>query len=347
MRVFLLLLFTINYCTDEGRSEIRFVTDDAPQLFSLVRRIQLSSDVLVGQISNLDVDENGNLLVTDYIGRSVLLYGFDGRLKKKLSADSCNPGFHFAPLKAKFSSKSWIVMTNSAPWGFRFKRNGECFAPMDKTFIAPMDFCFDRKENIYGYFIGGTGGYLSRMDSTGKEILRYRSFPNQFKNLLSRMEGGGIVCDDSGFIYVALPTGPEVYKYSPRGELMAKFGVIPSYYNRIEQDISSSTNPQTVLADFRRVTMGKNTTLSIHLIEKDKIVLQYLLAKTIGIEVYDVNGKRLLRSVVQFDMPFVTFKNGYGYRVIEPEPDAHGNLANPQIEVFKYIGAQMPKKGPQ
>lgn len=308
--------------------------DNFGKHFKKVKTIQLSSEVLIGEISYLDVDEQGNFLITDIIGKNLLIYDQEGKLKSKLSAEPCHPGFTFNPLKAKYNTNGQILLTNSIPWGFRFNNDGNCLGKVDKTFTAPVEFCFDNSGNIYGYYQGNDGNYLCKMDSLGKEIARFGKFPSNFKNLLYRLEGGTIVCDKKGYVYNVNPVEPKIYKYNQKLELIATYKNEPSYYKMIQRDLSTNQS-QELLVEIGKVLKGKTLTHSFFLLDDDRIMVQYITSGKCGVEILDLNGKLIASEIIVPDL-IMCAKYGKIYIVNEPQSDDWNNVPNPSIEVYQF-----------
>jgi len=59
----------------------------------VIREIEIRGDVLVGETTALDVARNGDILLTDVIGRVVLLLDSTGAVIETLDATPCDPGF--------------------------------------------------------------------------------------------------------------------------------------------------------------------------------------------------------------------------------------------------------------
>lgn len=323
--VLMIFLFTLDSLIANDKFEKHFLK---------IKTIQLSSEELLVEIASLDIDETGNFLITDVIGKQVLIFDESGKFIKKLSTEPCHPGFNFAPIKAKYSPSKTILMMNAGPWGFRFKNNGECLGGMNKTFLASINFCFDKSGNIIAEYKHINESYLCKMDSLGKEIKRFGNFPKNFKNLLYRMEGGGIVCDQNGFIYHANAIEPKIYKYNKDLKLVATFTNEPSYYKRISTDLKSGKNSQGLLSEFNKVMKEKTSIYGLYLLYYDKLMIQYITSGICGVDIFDLNGKLLVTDVV-VPGAIIYAKDGKVY--IDREPELKDDeLANPSIEVYQF-----------
>ena len=180
--------------------------------FDFYEEIKISSEILLGDISVLDCFNNKYFLVTDLIGNEVYLVNNKGDLMKKLDPEECHPGFRWRPLFSFFNQAGNIYVINSAPWGFRFGKIGECLGPMDKTFLATYSFAFANDSSIIGYYTGEDGNYLKKMNYNGKEISRFGIFPEEYKNFIHRFEAGGVVCDKDNNIYQVNLNSPKIIK---------------------------------------------------------------------------------------------------------------------------------------
>ncbi len=305
--------------------------------FRYDKKVLLSDKVTIGQVSFVDVDDAGNCLVTDCIGKRVYIFDNVGNFKTALEPDRCHPGFNMAPLKASFKNDNTILMLNSMPWGFRFGNKGQCLGGMDRKFTAPLHLAFDSKGHIYGYFLGrdeNEGTYVAKMDSVGREIFRFGFFPKEFKNLIGRIEGGGLVVDDKGFVYLTNPLEPFVYVYDAKGKMKTTFGKQARSFRKVETDLSSSHAPQMLIADYGKVMKGKSINVSTFLLNKNIILVQYSAERKYGIQLYRLDGTLLNDKEIISDQQVILAKRNKIYVVKQPELTSDGFLPNPLIEVY-------------
>lgn len=311
----------------------------------MVNVIQLSHETTVGAINHLDFDENGRLLVTDQIGSQVLLYDSTGQLLSELSPDPCDPGFNWIPYEARFYPDGSILVTNGGPWGYRFSSKGDCIGPMDNSFIAPQLYDIDKNGNIYGVYKENSY-YIKKMNTNGEEIKR-SEYESAFANLFGQLGSGGLVCDDEGFVYLALPFSPYIRKYDSEGRFIGKIGWRPHYYEEIEQDIPYLAEPGQIHRAIQQVIQHKSITIDLFLLDKNALLVLYRngykakreLNKEMGIVVISTNGIPLIKEEIQGDRKlwFTAAANGYVYReVLEHTLDSLSVDINPMIEVYKF-----------
>lgn len=308
--------------------------------FKKIKEIQLDDKILLAVISNLDINEEGNLLVTDNVGKKVYLFDANGKVKKILSADTCHPGFNLNPIYAKFTKENEILLVNSGPWGFRFKKNGDCLGDVDQSFVAPLHVCFKNNGNMIGYYNYNENGgaYLEEMDPLGKPIKKFGEFPQDLSNIVSRLEGGGIVCDNNNNIYQLDVTSPTVKKYDSKGKYVGKISRKPSYFRGINEDIKEySGNPMELMKSVKNLFKKNTISYSLNMLDKDKILVQLLNNKKYGIEIFDLNGNFLFEDELIYDKPIAATSNGYLYIVSQPTVSKNGILPNPIIEIYKLI----------
>ena len=82
--------------------------------------------LLIGFIEQVDVDSNGRLLITDRIGKQVLLFDSTGTLLASLHPSTCHPAFPFSPSAAVFGNDEFIFVKNNSGgyWGYQFTAEG-------------------------------------------------------------------------------------------------------------------------------------------------------------------------------------------------------------------------------
>jgi len=316
--------------------------------FKPVRTVYLSEDVLVGDVSSLDVNSEGGLLITDLRGNQVLLFDKTGRYLKTLSVEACHPGFNWNPIRAKFKPDGSIQITNNGPWGYRFSRDGDCVGGMDDGFRLPFHFDFDGEGNIYGFYRRPDGYFIKKMNPMGRETSTFAQ-DGRFKNFVVRMRVGGLAHDRQGFVYLALPHSPYVYKYDEHGNCLGALGQKPAYFRSLAEDIGDFTGNTGKIAEALFDKLEEiSITLHLFLLDKDKLLIMYENQykyrqkpdEEIGIVVMDLEGHSLMTIEMDKRAWFLLAKEGYVYRVVQPPPDQQGNVPNPALEVSQFIPAE-------
>ena len=307
--------------------------------FALIKEIKISSKILIGDISTLDNFNSQRLLITDRIGKKVFLVDDKGNLIKELDPEVCHPGFHWNPLYSFFNKNGAIYVINSNPWGFRFDKNGGCLGPMDLEFLATYSIDFKTDGTIIGYYAMGDGLYLKAMTPKGKEITRFGEFPSQFRNLIYRFEYGGIVIDRNDNIYQVNLNSTKITEYNKNYKKINEFEYVPSDFHKVTEDISN--NPQKVFSEIPQKTKGKSFSISIHLVSKNIIAVQYVpktFENKYGIMFYYTNGEKVIEKKIAFNKIILdSNENGYLYTAKQPEANKSGNLPNPVIQIYKII----------
>ena len=99
-------------------------------------RLAVPDTLLIGEITHMDVDPAGRMLLTDWRGGQVLLFDSTGSLQASLDPTACHPGFTFRPIAARFGGEALIFVQNAAPWGFRFSADGGCLGIAHEDYRA-------------------------------------------------------------------------------------------------------------------------------------------------------------------------------------------------------------------
>lgn len=303
--------------------------------FKFHKEIKIPNNIILGNIETIDAFQNNKLLILDGIGSEVYLINTNNDVIKKLNPEICNPGFHWRPLYTFFDKKGLIYIVNSAPWGFRFGKNGECIGPMDNTFLATYSIAFTSKNKIIGYYTTSDGNYLKVMDENGVEDSRFGLFPEEFKNLIKRFEYGGIVIDKFDNLYQLNANNPKIFKYDKTKNKIKEFVHYPSYYRAVKEDLPSDV--KKIFTSLPRITGEKTLSQKIFLLDDDKIAIQLYHKKTFsyGLEIFDLEGRYLLDKEITFNTPIKNAKNGLIYFEYQKDADRNGNLENPSILIYQ------------
>ena len=315
-------------------------TDDLENYFRKHRVIELSEEVLIGEVTSLDVGKNGDLLIADGLGQALWIFDKDGALKKEISPEACHPGFTMRPIEAHYAQDLYILLSNSGPPGYRFNTDGSCLSSMHYEFLPPKSFSFDDQGHIYGIYSYPSGYRLVVMDEQGKKIHHFDLVEEPFPIIATRVEGSGVHYQDGHIFYVSVAI-PALHKYSEEGELEEVYQVRPTFYRPIKRDLPDFSNPRSFFKAFVQIKKESTLVVNFYSLDADKFMLQYLNGSEMGFQIVDVQGN-VLAEYLGLDFPFFLAKDGLAYRVVQPDLDEQGHLSNPFIEVYRYVGPKTP-----
>ena len=298
-----------------------------------VDSIYVNNEIIIGNISYLDISKNYNLLITDRLSQKVILIDGNGNLLNVLNPEKCTPGINWRPIYAKFNKKNKIYVINSIPWGYRFDKFGKCIGGMDISFISPLHLEFKNNGNLVGYYVLEDGNCLKEMDNYGRVKKKFGVFPKKYRNIIYRIEGGGLVIDKNDNIFQANVNEPVIYKMDVNNT-MTKIKKKNSY-NIIDNDISHTSDLRTIMSEIKNTIENKVITESLFLLDSNRVALQLRYRKKYIIQIYDTMGNFVINEDIQIQYPFITAKYGYFYRIYQPEPNVSSKkLPNPVI--IKY-----------
>ena len=155
----------------EGISSVSHIDD----IFALEKEIVLTDSIYIAHYTYLDVDTDGNFLLTDMVGEQVILFDQEGNYKKMLTTEPCDPGFPWSPSQARFKPDGNIIV-NSSLWGYEFSNNGECIGKLSDEFEFPHSMGFDNKGYIYGFYVYGQqskGYHIRKMNKQGESTNKF------------------------------------------------------------------------------------------------------------------------------------------------------------------------------
>lgn len=306
--------------------------------FSQIRAINLSEEVLLGRLTSLDVDKDGNLLTVDFLTKEIYIFDTMGRLKKKLSTEHCPQKIAWQPVAATFMAKGDIFVHNNSVYsGIILTNDGRCEIALTGKFW-PLSFCIDADDKIYSFYAEEEKSYITKTDKQGKELANFGDFPKQFNNLISRHDGGGLICGND-FIYHALVSGPDVYVYNLDGDFINKLQRRVSYFKQIDSDLTPGRKDAgSLVAELKMVMKDKTATNSIFLLDKDKLMMQYVHnGRIVILDIFDLNGKSLVEEGIQADNIIALAKRGKIYVIKQAGLDKYITLPNPRIEIYQFM----------
>jgi hypothetical protein len=309
------------------------------QHFRLTGTVRLDSAAMVGEVWSLAVSSRGDLLVADRMTHAVYLFAPNGTLRTKLGAEPCHPGFVWDPLVVMFNYSDEIyVVNNSSPRAYRFRKDGTCSGPLDLSFIPTPYMCFDRSGNLYGYYAIVQQEPLRKMDARGKLIHAWGEFPRGFIGVIDRVEGGGIACDDDGNIYWAVVTHPTIWKYNRSFHLVMEISDPPAYYRQVAPAPSLiGGGSANIMKEIGQRVKDRNLTVSLHLLAKNKLLIQYETRHGYGLQVFSVKGENLMKEDLRVGSPVRFARDNRIYIVEQPAPDKNGYLPNPEIKIYTLL----------
>ena len=314
---------------------------DLEKYFRKHKQITFSEGVLIAEISALDVGDNGDLLIVDGLSRKIWIFDDDGDVRGELAPEACHPGFTLRPIEAQYASTDYILLTNSGPPGYRFNEDGSCLGRLHHEFLPPRTFDFDDQGYIYGaypYSLEGPSFQIVVMDAEGKRVRRFDLAKEAFPHLAVRTEGGGVIYQN-GYVFHTSVAAPIIYKYTLDGKLEQTYSVKPRFYRSLKEDLPASASSPNFFKKVARIKRESTLIIDFWALDHDKLMLLYLNGGEIGFQVVSTEGV-VLAEYAGLAFPFIHAQNGLAYRVIQPELDDQGELPNPYLEVYRYVGPE-------
>lgn len=294
--------------------------------------------LLIAEIEHIDVDSNGRMLITDWLGEQTLLFDSSGTLQASLDPSTCHPAFPFSPLAAKFGNDEFIFVEDSSPgyWGYQFTADGVCLGRADPSFNSPKFIDIDPEGMMYGVGAGPpTKRMLTRMNSAGKVLAEFPLPPVKFPNAEYRYAQGGLIADGTHIFYASAGT-LDILKLDPNGTLVDRISERNSWFRSLNKDLPADHRQVfSALKDIRGTTIRDFFELT-----DQTIMVQYIDRDNgVGYQVFTKNGV-LIAEELGLNMLFFHGANGVVYIVIPPDFDSRGELPNPHLEVYQFISPQ-------
>ena len=326
---------------ETGRSWVS--VPDLEKYFRKHRQITFSEDVLIAEISSLDVGDNGDLLIVDGISRKIWIFNDDGDVRSELDPEACHPGFMLLPMEAQYAPTGYILLTNSGLPGYRFNVDGSCLGRLHREFTPPRSFSFDDHGYIYGAHHSSSERLAFQIvirDAEGKKVRHFDLAKEAFPYLVGQTEGGGVVYQN-GYLFHVSVAAPIIYKYTPDGELEQTYSVKPKFYRPLKEDFPAVASSPNFFKKVGQIFRESTLITDFWALDHEKLLLLYVNDEGVGFQVVSTEGV-VLAEYLGMDFPFIHAQNGLAYRVIQPELDEQGELPNPYLEVYRYVGPEKP-----
>ncbi len=307
--------------------------------FERIRTIKFDNPdtLLIAAIEHMDVDSNGRLLITDWLGRQTLLFDSTGTLQASLDPSTCHPAFPSDPTAAKFGNDEFIFVENNSAgyWGYQFTAEGVCLGRADPSFSTPKFFDVDPDGMIYG--VGALRKRtLIRMNSAGIVLAEFPLPPVKFPNAEFRYAQGGLIADGTHIFYASAGT-LDILKLDPNGTLVDRISERNSWFRSLNKDLPADAGQVfSALRDIRGTTIRDFFELT-----DQTIMVQYIdRDKGTGYQVFTKDGVLLAEELGLNTLLFLHGANGVAYKVVQPSIDSSGELPNPHLEVYQFITPQ-------
>ena len=303
--------------------------------FERIRTIKFDGPdtLLIATIEHIDVDSNGRLLITDWVGKQTLLFDSTGTLQASLDPSTCHPAFPFDPSAAMFGNDEFIFVENNSAgyWGYQFTAEGACLGRADPNYASTDFFDVDPDGIIYGVRIRSKRK-LMRMNSAGKVLEEFPLPPVKFPNAESRFAQGGLIADGTHIFYASAGT-LDILKLDPNGKLVDRISERNSWFRSLNKDLPADhTQVFSAMKDLRGTTI-----LDFFELTDQTIMVQYGDRDNgTGYQVFTKDGV-LLAEELGLNTLFWHGGNGVVYTMVQPDFDSRGELPNPMLNVYQFI----------
>ncbi len=354
MRLWLLMAVLSVGCTAAPkRSQIL----DAPvvpfaELFAPADTVRLDSSIIIGAIMFLDVNQEGDLLVTDFIGGSVNLFASSGEHIRTYSPRECLPDDeNLTPYSARFAGKGHVVTKDLGSRVVVLTADDHCVSATRRMLHLSKGFCTSGDSLFFLAWPepwASSSSYNSVLVySLGLQSLRdipveWPKFP-RLNRPFSGMWDRSIDCFGDGpyFTYLesmdAIPVRFDAQLTQQR----------PEFYSPRPQDLQRNMSREEMTAEWQKYL---STSAVFALTSQTRMLLYSNLAdrwRPEGVEVgyrYGISvasnvGLFPPRSTISPDKPLAA-GYGYIYRQGDHEPLPDGDVGNPLILRYRFIPPQ-------
>ncbi|MCR4440372.1 MAG: hypothetical protein QHJ34_14055 [bacterium] len=314
-------------------------------LFTLVKEVQVRRDtVAVGGIDKLRVGPRGQLLLLDTRLREAFLARADGQIMTRLTVEALVPGVEWCPLAATFAPDGSVVVWSASRHIVLFDSLGNPKTTLDAKQLGEVrDLVVDEDGRIVAYSLFPGRFAVVKIDHQGKVWATGGTFPKEFGNYLLRLEEGGcLALDRDGYVYQTNVCGPQVYKHSKELRVVEVFRRRPAFFEGLAPEADELFADPGKFFDMQRAM--RSVTQNIHLFAlNDTLFLsQYLVMREgkFALDIWSNRGRYYPSERLRYDRPILAARDNHVYTVVQPLPEASGNLPNPCIIQYRLCFRQ-------
>ena len=317
------------------------------ELFVLEDTISLHPSVIIGQISFMDTNPEGNLLITDGISDSVFLFSPTGEHIRSYDPLKCLIGREkFHPWNSLFMNEGKIMTTQLSYGSVVFNPDGSCFSTVQYTPTPYWNSCA-HDDSLFFYSpvaIRSSDAslvlYSSKLVKLHDIPVKPTIFPELNDGRMGRL-GRSIACFDDGpyFAYQESMDAMPAYSKTELTLQRPKFFVdrprdLPGNWSRDQQREEWNKYPSF----FGVFALTHQTRMVIHYSLGDRWRPAALDDRTfvVGIGIVSNTGQFPPRSTITTVTPMAA-GYGYMYYIGDNELLPDGELGNPLILKYRFV----------
>ena len=317
------------------------------ELFVLEDTISLDPSVIVGKISFMDVDPEGNFLITDGIGNSVFLFSPTGEHRRTYNPLACLPGRDmFRPWNSLFLDGGKVMTLNLSYGMVVFSPDGDCFSTVQSTPVPAWNSCA-KNDSLFFYSSFPTMGsdpsvaiYSSKLEKLREISVEPTAFPVLNNGRIAR-RGRSIACFNDGpyFAYQESMDAMPAYAKTELTLQRPKFFVdrprdLPRNWSRDQKREEWLKYPSL----YGAFALARQTRMVTHHSLGDRWRPAALGDRTyvVGIGIVSNTEQFPPRSTITTVVPIAA---GYGYMYREEKHELlpSGELGNPLIVKYRFV----------
>ena len=309
------------------------------ELFVLEDTISLDPSVIVGRISFMDTNPEGNLLITDSIADSVFLFSPTGEYIRSYDPLNCLIGREeFNPWNSLFMSEGKIMTTHVSYGAVVFNPDGSCFSTVQRTPTPYWNSCaYDDSLFFYSPVAIRSSDaslvvYSSKLVKLHDIPIKPTVFPELNDGRMG-IAGRSIACFDDGPYFAYQESMDAIPAYAKPEYVLQR----PNFFIDRPRDL-----PRNRSRDQQREEWGKYPSLYgiFALTPQTRMVIHHALEDrwdpVVGIGIVSNTGQFPPLSTRTTVRPTAA---GYGYMYYKEKHEQlpNGELGNPLILKYRFV----------
>jgi hypothetical protein len=317
------------------------------ELFVLEDTIRLDPSVIIGRISFMDTDPEGNLLITDSIGDSVFLFSSTGEHIRTYDPLKCLIGREeFSPWNSLFMSEGKIMTTHVSYGAVVFNPDGSCFSTVQSTPTPFWNSCV-HNDSLYYYTPIAMASSNASLVAYSSELVKLHDIPVKptvfpvLNDGRMGILGRSIACFDDG-PYFAYQESVDAMPAYAKADLTLQR---PKFFVDRPRDLRQNWSRDRQREEWNKYpslygvfALTPQTRMVTHFNLWDRWRPAGLDDQTyfLGIGIVSNTGQFLPRSIITTIVP-IAAGHGYMYERKEHELLPDGELGNRLIIKYRFV----------
>lgn len=307
-------------------------------LFTPAGVVRFDASVLIGQISFMDLSDQGEFLVTDDVMRVLHIFTASGRHVRTIEISQCNPEDSGALLSARFLKDGSVVAVTSQGV-YAINADGSCKQRLLELPPNRPSFC-ERQDTIY--FMNHrtrppqVHTYSLESGAVGSYDLRKAKFPRL--TAISRgYMGRQIACFDHGIFYRYAESSDGEPLWSGNNPVIHQ----PISYRPPERDVTAQ-GMNDLVSELQKLAFEYTYSHGIFELDESHRMVTFQYPTEVNMNIMNMDTETSVSTTDEHNLGIMLTRSGLIYTLGDYEQLSSGKTGNRVLEVWQFHPFESP-----